>query len=193
MRVASTLALGAASMVVACGARTPLSSSSSSSSSPPPGEAPGDDAASPCIPAGPAGSACNALSPAGRSVHSACVSGPAPSPAGGTIVDGTYVLVASRFFGGCPIDETDRIVWQVCGSAWATVQEVMAPNEMDVKTIDATADVEPGNATVGFTLTCAPNGTPNVRFGYDATPASLTLYVYQYGPGIVRVDDFALQ
>lgn len=196
--VRGAAAVGA--FLVACGARTPLSYSTSTdaagltdASSPRDGAVVGEDGGSSCVPVQPSGGTCNSLSPSGSPVPSVCVHDPTPSPSGGTIVDGTYVLASSRYYGGCPTTELDRIVWNVCSSSWATVQEVTMSNGVQVKTIDATADVNPSNATVGLTLTCAPNATPDARFGYDATPVRLTLYIYDYGPGIVRVDQLVRQ
>src|SRR4051812_45736103 len=52
---------------------------------------------------------CNTLTQLGAPVTPPCDPGSAPAAAGGTIVDGTYVLSASRFHGGCstePLAET---------------------------------------------------------------------------------------
>jgi hypothetical protein len=175
-----------------CGSRTPLSSG------PAPGDAGRDEVSEAgdgmgCVSVGNRGGACNSLAATGNPVPAECVAAPVPSPNGGTIADGIYVLERSRFYGGCPTVEADRIVWQVCGSSWQTEQEVTMGMNTEDRTIDATVQINPANATVAFDLTCAPNGTPNETVGYFATPTSLSLFIYQYGPGIVRVDDLARQ
>jgi hypothetical protein len=183
-------------LIASCGARTSLDVA---------GTIGGDsaapvatsDAASPppaCTPLTSDAGACNDLQPSGAAIPVLCEQGPAPSPSGGDIVDGTYVLEASHFYGGCPTPgEVDRIVWFICGTSWATVQEATQPATgiPTVLRLDGSANVTAAPPMVDVALVCAPPGTPGGRFGYDATPTSLTLYVYAYGGGSVRVDRFS--
>jgi hypothetical protein len=147
------------------------------------------DSASACPAVAPGPGACNDLQGTGMGVPVDCVPGSAPTPSGGMIEDGTYVLQSSSFYGGCPATgEYDRITWAICGSSWATVQESALTSGDHYLHINATAAV--GGSNVSLTLDCAPPGTPGESFGFDATPGTLTLYVYSYGSGEVRVDKF---
>jgi len=192
----AALAALAAVLASACGARTPLpedtigdaSAYDASDATGTHADASGD--ASACVPSRPDGGACNDLVAVGPPIAVTCERGQPPIPRGGAIADGTYVLVSSRMYGTCPAAESDRIVWDVCGSAWATIQEATiglttSRNISGVATATGT--------TLAFQTTCAPPGTLSATFDYDATPTSLRLYVHGYGPGTVRVDDFTRQ
>lgn len=110
-------------------------------------------------------------------------------PSGGTVVDGSYDMVSSRFFGPCTQDQ-ERIVWNVCGNSWATAEEYTTSGATASKSVNGT--VQYGQTEVDFAPLC-PYSDPAARFGYDATPTTLTLYIYGYGPGTVRIDSFARQ
>jgi hypothetical protein len=155
--------------------------------SPPPDSPPA------CKPLG-GGGTCNQLAATGSPVNVVCTpTGTAfPTPSGGPIVDGTYVLVASRFYGECPGPDRERITWVLCGEAWSTVQE------QDVVGSPTTTQHIDGNVTLSgaslrFTPTCPVPGVPVTSFGYDATATTLQIYVYGYGQGRVRVDEFQRQ
>jgi hypothetical protein len=122
-----------------------------------------------------------------------CLSTTLPTPAGGTIVDGTYVLTASAFYGTpCPAPEQDRDLWLICGNNWQTVQELTAGTSPAVlHTYDA--NVTPaGSDSLTLALTC-PSVT-NVTFQYTATPGTLTLFVGGgNAAGTGRVDTYTRQ
>jgi hypothetical protein len=131
------------------------------------------------------GGTCNALQPLGDPVPVTCAPDPAPTPSGGTIVDGDYVLVASTFYLGCPYPgEDDRISWHLCGASWSTVQEETYSGATTVKSIHVTSQVQGTSAQL---VPDCPAGLPPETFGYDATPDSLTFYVGVYG-GPLRLD-----
>jgi hypothetical protein len=139
------------------------------------------------------GGACNRLAATGAPVNVTCAPAGAvtPTPSGGLIADGTYLLHASRFYGLCTGLDRQRITWVLCGDAWSTVQE----DDIDGRTTTQNVD---GNVAIGgtsftFTPTCPAAGVPVTTFGYDATPTTLRIYVYGYGTGRVRVDDFERQ
>jgi hypothetical protein len=196
MRVVAALVLPL--VCAACGARTGTLLDESSRGDAGPGDAaldaPVEDVESPeaapaCTPLAPSGGTCNDLTPSGPSVTVQCVSGTGPTPSGGTILDGTYEMVSSDFYGSPCSSDTERIVWNVCGDTWATDQVVSAgpPNLR----IDGTVTVGP--TTLVLETTCSSPTEPSTKFGYDATPTSLTIYTYGYGAGTVRVDRFTRQ
>jgi hypothetical protein len=118
-----------------------------------------------------------------------------PTPIGGTIVDGTYVLMSSSFYGTpCPEPEQDRDTWFVCGTLWQAVQE----NTLGTGTAMThwyDANVTPmGASTLSLQITCGTPMIETIMFQYDATPTTLTLYVGGgTGTGSGRVDTYAKQ
>src|ERR1700730_8545209 len=129
MRIALAGTFVAILATSACGARTALLDGSYDARGPAdasPGsvvDAALDDAAAPVdaapdVDTGPTcpratgdAGACNALALVGPSVPVVCDPSPPPVPLGGLVADGTYVLVSSRFHGGCAGAESDRITW----------------------------------------------------------------------------------
>lgn len=140
------------------------------------------------------GGTCNQLAATGAPVNVACVptGTTIPTPNGGPIVDGTYVLVASKFYGECPGPDHERITWVLCGEAWSTVQEQdVAGSAMTTQHIDGNVNL--AGARFTFTPTCPVPSVAKTTFGYDATGTTLRIYVYGYGQGRVRVDEFQRQ
>lgn len=140
------------------------------------------------------GDMCNDLVAVGAEVPIVCdTTDPAPTPAGGTIVEGTYVLASSTFYGGCPFaGEQDRITWNICGDAWGTVQEITLANSGPVtSTFDLSVARQPNSLVL--TPTCGPQNTSQTTFGYTATPTTLTFFVGGYMGGGMRVDLLAKQ
>lgn len=134
-------------------------------------------------PAAPAGS-CNSLAVSGDPVVVGASNGPAPKPSGGTVEDGTYVLVSSTFYGEAAPSEVDRITWRVCGPAWGTSQESRVDGGApQLLLLDAT--VTASGTELGVDVTCGPRSSTS--FGFDASPGMLRLYVTGYAPGL-RVD-----
>ena len=115
-----------------------------------------------------------------------------PTPSGGTIVDGSYMLQAEVFYGAsCPPAEQDRNTWLICGSTWQTVQE-LTPQGGPVQTHWYNFNVTHSGANLTLNGVCGFNSTAPIQ--YDATPTTLTLYVGGgTGPGTGRVDRYVLQ
>jgi hypothetical protein len=137
------------------------------------------------------GAACNMLSPMGNPVTINCQANQMPpSPSGGTIADGTYVLTSSTWYGPCPPAESDRITWLVCGSTWQTVQEGTIND--DTSTTHTDAHVTSSGSLLTIDFNCGNTGT--VTIGYDASPTMLVLYFAGTG-GVTqgRVDTFTRQ
>ncbi len=153
----------------------------------------GPDAGKTCSPTPAEGSACNSLMPTGPLVPYECLAATIPTPAGGTIEDGTYVLTASAFYGTpCPAPEQDRDIWFVCGTTWQAVQELTAGTSPAVTyTYEATAT--PAGAD-SFTLNVTCPTATSVARQYTATPITLTLFVGDgTAAGTGRVDTYTRQ
>jgi len=137
------------------------------------------------------GGTCNALAATGSVTVPQCHAGPAPTPAGGNIYNGRYVLTHVDYYnssGTCPTDQ-EQIDWSICGTEWETVQ--IGNNQ----TTRVNATVVPSGNTLSLTLTC-PN--PNTStWMYDATSTGLVLYLTSTNAdgGIVigRADTYARQ
>jgi hypothetical protein len=130
-----------------------------------------------CNPTPPDGAACNSVSVSGPLVPLQCLQATVPTPIGGTIVDGTYVLTSSAFYGAtCPMPEQDRDTWLVCGNNWQTAQELTAGTSPPaLRSLNLV--VTPATTTgLSLQFTCG-NALATVMIGYDATPTTLTLYV----------------
>ena len=74
---------------------------------------------------------CNALTPSGPLIVDMCVAGEPPTPQGGPIQDGVYVLDSVTYYGAtaghCVVTtsgKTERITWVVCGNDWQSVEEL---------------------------------------------------------------------
>jgi hypothetical protein len=139
----------------------------------------------------PNGEVCNALATPGPLVTVECAPGAPPVPTGGSVADGSYVMTASSFYGAPCVQDEERIVWDVCGASWATAEHLVMDGMATSKTLDGIVTFS--GASVSFDPACAPPGVTTTVFGYDATPTTLTLYTYSYGPGTVRVDSFVQQ
>jgi hypothetical protein len=162
-------------LLVACGGRAQVVTDGGSEAEVPSASCPAA--------AAPAGS-CSALVVSGEPVVVGASSGTAPTPSGGTVEDGTYVLVGSTFYGESPPAEQDRITWLVCGSAWETAQETrLNGGAPQLLLLDAT--VTATGTSLGVDVTCGPRSS--TTFGFDASPGMLRLYVTGYAPGL-RVD-----
>jgi hypothetical protein len=135
---------------------------------------------------------CNTLQVTGNKIPVQCLDAQAPpTPAGGTIANGTYVLTSSTYYGTCPTPEQDRITWSICGGTWQTAQESTVPNGTTMlRTYDA-AVMASGNS-LSIRLTCG--GMQTLTFGYDASPTMLTLFTWApTSPANGRMDVFMKQ
>jgi hypothetical protein len=141
---------------------------------------------------------CNELVPQGVPIVSTCSTAAAPTPQGGAIQDGTYVLDGITYYGACPREpDVGRYTWQICGSSWATAQEVpRISGAIDaglvVQKFDVIASVQAEVLTV--TPVCASMGTPPApqTWRYTASPGQLVFYLSQTGAGM-RADAYRPQ
>jgi hypothetical protein len=134
------------------------------------------DAGGSCVaPPTPDAGACNAVRVTGSPVPVRCAGTQTPpTPSGGTIADGTYVLTSSTYYGSCPAPEQDRITWSICGGTWQTAQEGPVNGTTMVQLFDAV--VSPSGNSLNIRLTCGQMQT--TTFGFDATPTTLTLFTW---------------
>ena len=142
---------------------------------------------------------CNAVALQGATIQSTCSTAAAPVASGGTIEDGTYVLEASTYYGGCPgATPQRRITWVICGNAWETVQEDQRvagnPDGGLITERVGFSMVTLAAASIQARIGCwnAPGtAQPGAIWGYDATPGHLALYI-STSPGVL-VDSFRKQ
>ena len=128
---------------------------------------------------------CNSLSQLGAPVTPTCDPGSAPAAAGGTIVDGTYVLTASRFYGACstePLAETLVV-------AQGTVQSVATGADASAIRASVSYQLAANGTTLAETQTCPARVQTTIRF--SATPTTLTIYLGTLLSA--RVSTFTLQ
>jgi hypothetical protein len=150
------------------------------------------EAAGACVPPPtPDAGICNPLGVTGAPVPIQCAgTQKPPTPSGGTIADGTYVLTSSTYYGTCPQPEQDRITWSVCGDTWQTAQESTINGQKTVQVVDAM--VTQSGMNLSIHVVCGPMQT--LTFGYDATPTTLTLFTWApTSAPMGRVDVFARQ
>jgi len=128
------------------------------------------------IPGAPSGSdastTCNGVAIQGAAVGTTChTGGAAPTPSGGTVRDGVYVITGADYYGSSACSTSQvHAVWDVCGSTWATAQQGTAG---DVTTYMMSSSFS--GATVSLGITC-PQPTESTQASYDATDTTLTLY-----------------
>lgn len=141
---------------------------------------------------------CNSIPLAAGGIASTCSSGAAPTPQGGAIEDGTYVLDSMTYYGTCPSAPVHQsTTWIVCGQSWQSVQQFdRVTGDPDAGTqierIGVTAQLQSSSitATVDCWYTDAAAPT-QVTWTYDAAPGHLVLYIAE-NPG-VRADSFTRQ
>jgi len=116
-----------------------------------------------------------------------------PTASGGTILDGTYVLTSTTFYGTPCAPEQDRDTWLICGSTWQTAQEhTMTGSPTTIDTYNANA--MSAGTTLQLTVLCGLPSMMTLNYPYDATPTSLTLYTGGGAdPMSGRVDIFTRQ
>ena len=105
-----------------------------------------------------------------------------PTPLGGTIRDGTYVMVQSTYYGdnsgaACP-SEVDNTTWSICGSSWQTAQ-VSTVTGMPPYTLIGNITVVATGTALTLNVTCGitPPPTPPFTFTYDAAGNALRLHI----------------
>ena len=151
-----------------------------------------------CLAAIDAGAMCNELEPQGPTIVSTCSSASPPQPMGGTIIDGTYLLVSMTDYAPCPVDhESDRFTWLVSGNTWTTVQEnpkVYANPDAGVMVVHITAAVVGSGPTLTVTPMCSTpySTTATTTWDYDVTSTGLVLYI-RSATGIMRADTYLRQ
>jgi hypothetical protein len=141
---------------------------------------------------------CNSIALRGATVGSTCSAAPIPSPGGGAIEDGTYVLDAMTFYGTCPANAAhQRTNWIICGGSWQAVEEIEriagSPDAgLVTERVGVSMMLQSTSAAGDVSCWFAPGTAPTrVSWGYDAAAGRLSLYI-PIAPG-VRVDSFIRQ
>lgn len=97
---------------------------------------------------------CNDVPLEGSAVTPTCVAAEPPTPGGGTIANGTYVLRSVVLYGACPSEGTFVTTWDICGNQWQVVQNDLEAGAPTLR-VNFTADM--GAASVTLTATCTAN------------------------------------
>jgi hypothetical protein len=113
---------------------------------------------------------CNALAQLGAAVVPACDAGSPPAATGGALVDGTYVLTESHFFGAC----SQTQLAQTLVVSQGTVQSI-ATAAGSVIQDSVTFTIGAGATTLVETETCPAHVVTSVPF--TATPTTLTIFL----------------
>jgi major membrane immunogen (membrane-anchored lipoprotein) len=157
-RVALVVAMAAMVAVTACG---------SSATAPDAGPADADASDAPAD----AGDNCNGLAPLGPLVTATCDTGAPPPATGGTIVDGTYLLSESHFFGTCAASMLGETL--VISGGKIESLAIDAGGAVLRKSLSYTASGS--GTTMVETQTCPLSVVATIRF--SATPTTLTIYL----------------
>jgi hypothetical protein len=121
------------------------------------------------------GGSCNMLEPMGTPVVPTCVQGEPPVATGGTVDDGLYVLQGFVLYSSsCPtLDMTVRNTWAVCGTSWATAQEVTQADASAPQVTRYNMTQTVSGSTLTAALSCPVTGSNGWTF--SASPGHLTL------------------
>jgi hypothetical protein len=128
---------------------------------------------------------CNPLTQLGTPVTPTCHDGAPPAAKGGTIVDGTYVLTETHFFGDC----SNRALAETVVIAQGTVQSIATEPDGSVQLKTVTATLGQNGTTLSENQTCPIRVMTSISF--DATPTTLTIYLTT--ALATRVSTFTLQ
>ena len=139
-------------------------------------------------PAPAAGQTCNGITPDGAAIAVACKTGTAPTPKGGAITGGAYVLTAVELYQTGCTPSTARGQVYVCGSTWSFAFDQGLGGIKAATTTATTASA----TSYSLTQTCpaAAGGAPEI-IGFDATATTLTLY--GGSPDALEVDHYTLR
>jgi hypothetical protein len=116
--------------------------------------------------------ACNAVPQLGSQVFFSCSTGVVPTPQGGTVVDGTYVLTAVIFYGGCP-PPTPASVAETLIFSGGTFEVVANPSDGEVQRTTGTY-TQSGSNFLENDLCPQPGSFVAI---FDATPTTFRLFV----------------
>lgn len=128
------------------------------------------DADSGPTPATDAGSGCNTIAQAGSPVPEVAGAGTMPSPAGGVIADGTYVLTSFEIYPPGSVDPFQRTETFVF--AGGTMESISRRDSGPEERRSATYSTS--GTTWSVSLTCP--GTQSVEFEYTATPTTFQIF-----------------
>lgn len=142
------------------------------------------DAAAAC-PQGPAGAnGCNALTILGTPITATEVDGGAPSPAGGTVADGLYVLESVTAYGVTSAG-TLRTVLSICGSSW---QWVIAADAETPYAVNYTYTLaSPGGTVFNLLQTCGQDAGSAAGQGQSYTADATHLSLYSLGASSINL------
>jgi hypothetical protein len=129
-----------------------------------------------------AGAQCNALVIDGPQVPETSVASPLPSPEGGTIADGTYILSSVTNYNAQGIDgRVFQATLRVKSGILETALRSTGPSSSDGAEIRRTSDLNVSSNKVTFNRTCEyplpDSGLSTIEYMYTATSSELKLYL----------------
>jgi hypothetical protein len=120
---------------------------------------------------------CNDVQPQGGLITSTCSTGPTPTPMGGTIEDGTYVLTSTTYFGNCPGTQVFGISGTICGNTWQFVVTAPSADGGAVETARVNfARVPATGASLNIVYTCYTQQVGGLPTMYTASPGQVIVY-----------------
>jgi hypothetical protein len=133
------------------------------------GVAGGGGAAGGAATGGAGGQACNSVALLGSAVGQTSGTGAAPTPQGGTLVDGTWVLTKSEVYSGTPDTSTSQITFTTAGGKAQVV----------VKTATSVERVNYDMTVNGTSLTAKETcpGSSEYSYGFTATATEFTEFI----------------
>ena len=118
------------------------------------------------------GGACNAIDQLADPVTTSCDPGAPPAAAGGTVVEGIYLLTDSHFFGACE----SNVLSETLVLSQGTAQSITTDATTGVSTRRSfTYTATSGSPTLSETETCPGAFIANV--GFTATASHLTIFM----------------
>ena len=135
---------------------------------------PGQQVESGTCGAGTPATGCNTIADVGPTITPTCEPGPLPTGAGGTIVDGTYVLTGATYYGGTCLTTPTSGTLAIAGGCW---QEVSDSGQSHFS--QSFTETVSGNELMG-TSVCYPSGSgaglPAPAVTFTAEGSTLTLF-----------------